>query len=413
MSPHDRREFLVHGASAAAAFALSPELLAKAALPQTKVPIDVAVIGCGRQGRAILGELAKIEGVKVAAVVDVLDSRLKSGQRRVQGAEGYASTKELLEKAKSVSAVFVATPSHTHRDVALECLAAGKHVYVESPLATTLDDTRAIVQAARKSGKVAVCGMYGRSNPIYQLARSFFKSGAIRDTATMRAQYHKKNTWRTPGANPEEEAALNWPLDPKVSLGLVGEYGTQQFDVVHWFLGAYPTSVRGFGSIQLHKDGRAVHDTVLCELTFPGDRRLVYDASLANSFESQYELFCGSMGSIKLAWNAGWMFKEADSPTQGWEVYANRQQFHDEQGITLIADATKLAAQGKLKEGVGLPNPPLYYPLADFLKSVTENAPVVCSVDEGHRAAAVAILAHQALVKGETLAIDDAAFKTE
>ena len=39
------------------------------------------------------------------------------------------------------------------------------------------------------------------------------------------------------------------------------------------------------------------------------------------------------------------------------------QQFHDEQGITLIADATKLAAQGKLKEGIGLPHPELYYGL--------------------------------------------------
>ncbi|MBI5433953.1 MAG: Gfo/Idh/MocA family oxidoreductase [Planctomycetes bacterium] len=413
MSPIDRRDFLVHGASAAAAFALTSELVAAASLPQTKVPIDVALVGCGRQGRAILGELAKIEGVKVVAVVDVLDARLKSGQRRVQGAEGYATIAEMLDKAKSVAAVFVATPSHTHKDVALECLAAGKHVYVESPLATTLDDCRTLVQAARKSGKVCVTGMYGRSNPIYGLARSFFRSGALRDTVTMRAQYHKKSTWRTPGANAEEEAALNWPLDPKVSLGLVGEYGTQQFDVFHWFLGAYPTAVRGFGSIQLHKDGRTVHDTVLCELQFPGERRLIYDATLANSFDSQHELFCGSMGSIKLAWTAGWMFKEADSPTQGWEVYANRQQFHDEQGITLIADATKLAAQGKLKEGVGLPNPPLYYPLADFLKSVTENTPVVCSVEEGLRAAAVAILANQAVTTGQTVAIDEALLKSE
>jgi hypothetical protein len=50
------------------------------------------------------------------------------------------------------------------------------------------------------------------------------------------------------------------------------------------------------------------------------------------------------------------MFKEADAPTQGWEVYANRQQFHNDEGITLIAGATKLAEQGKLKEGVGLPH---------------------------------------------------------
>ncbi|MCE9594559.1 MAG: Gfo/Idh/MocA family oxidoreductase [Planctomycetes bacterium] len=413
MTPVDRRNLLVHGASTAAAFALAPEILRAASLERTNAPIDVAVIGCGRQGRAILGELAKIEGVRVAGVVDVLDSRLKSGQRRVQGAEGFASAKELLDKLKNVSAVFVATPSHTHKDVALECLDAGKAVYCEAPLATTLDDARVLARAARKSGKPFATGMYGRSNPIYGLARSFFRSGSIRDVATLRAQYHKKNSWRTPGSNPDEEAALNWALDPKLSLGLVGEFGAQQFDVFHWFLGAYPTAVRGFGSVQLHKDGRVVPDTVVCELTFPDDRRLLWEATLANSFESQYELFCGSMGAIKLAWTAGWLFKEADAPTQGWEVYANRQQFHDEQGITLIADATKLAAQNKLKEGIGLPNPPLYYALADFLKAVTENGTVACSADEGMRAAAVAILANQAIQLGASVAIDPAVFKSE
>jgi predicted dehydrogenase len=252
--------------------------------------------------------------------------------------------------------------------------------------------------------------MQARSNPIYALARSFLRAGAIRDAISLRAQYHKKTSWRTPGATPEEEAALNWPLDPAVSLGLVGEFGTHQFDVFHWLLDAYPTSVRGTGSLLFHKDGRTTPDTIRCELAFPGDLRLLYSATLANSFEGQYELIHGVMGSIRLAWNAGWMFKEADAATQGWEVYANREQFHDEQGITLIADATKLAAQNKLKEGVGLPNPPLYYALADFVRSVVEGNPIACSADEGLRAAAVAVLADRAIRTGETIAIDPSIF---
>jgi hypothetical protein len=89
-------------------------------------------------------------------------------------------------------------------------------------------------------------------------------------------------------------------------------------------------------------------------------------------------------------------------------VYANRQQFHNEEGITLIADATKLAAQGKLKEGVGLPNDSLYYALESFLRSVDEGTPPVCSADEGMRATVVGILAHQATVTGEEIAIDPA-----
>jgi hypothetical protein len=94
------------------------------------------------------------------------------------------------------------------------------------------------------------------------------------------------------------------------------------------------------------------------------------------------------------------LFKEPDAPTQGWEVYATRQQIFDEEGIVLIANATQLAAQGQLQAGVGLPHPSLYYSLMDFLRSVTENAPVVCSMQDGANATIVGIKANEAVVKG-------------
>ncbi|MCL4209073.1 MAG: hypothetical protein KJZ68_00265, partial [Phycisphaerales bacterium] len=105
-------------------------------------------------------------------------------------------------------------------------------------------------------------------------------------------------------------------------------------------------------------------------------------------------------------------FKEADAPTQGWEVYANRQTFHNEEGITLIADATQLASQGRLKEGVGLPHDSLHYALADFLKCIEEGRTPPTTADEGMRAAAVGILANQAIVTGGEVAIDEARLTT-
>jgi hypothetical protein len=102
------------------------------------------------------------------------------------------------------------------------------------------------------------------------------------------------------------------------------------------------------------------------------------------------------------------MFKEADAPTQGWEVYANRQQYHNDSGITLIADATKLAAQGKLTEGVGLPYTSLYYALADFVKAASEGKAPACSASEAARSTVVGILANQAVKSGSEVAIDPA-----
>jgi len=401
----DRRSFMVTTGASVAALSWLQEYATAAPQPGDG-QVNVAVIGVGRQGRAILGQLQQLESARVVAICDSDERRLSSGQRRIADATPYANVASLLEQETALDAVIVATPTHTHREVAEVCLQAGKHVYCEAPLASTSDDCVALATAARESGAIFQVGFQARSNPIYKLARTFLRSDAVRNVVSLRGQYFKKTSWRSPSNDPQRDKLLNWRLDPAVTLGLEGEFGTHQFDVFNWYLNKYPTSVRCNGSLRLHDDGRSVPDTVHCELAYPDGVSLSYQASLASSFESQYEVFYGSNATLKLAWTAGWMFKEADAPTQGWEVYANRQQFHNDEGITLIADATKLAAQGKLKEGVGLPHPPLYYALADFLTSLIQGKPVICSVEEGMRTTMVGIAAHRALVEGTSVDIN-------
>ncbi len=408
MSELDRRTFLKRSAGALSAMAILPELAWAA--DAVRGGISVGIVGMGRQGRAIAGELQKIEGVRITAVCDVDEGRLRSGARRVAGAATYGTHWEMLDQAE-LSAVFVATPTHLHRQVVEDALDAGKHVYCEAPLAATVEEAQAIAAAARAAKTVCVPGLLARSNPIYQLARSFFLSDAGRELAALRAQHHEKSTWRTPASDPAREKALNWRLDPEVSIGLPGELGTHQFEVFHYFRDRYPTWVQGWGGVHVHRDGREVADTAACVLGYDDEIILQYGATLVNSYEGAYEVFAGSYAAIKLAWTHGWMFKEPDAPLQGWEVYANRQQFHNDEGITLIADATKLAAQGQLQAGVGLPHPPLYYGVADFLKSVTEDAAPVTSIDEGMRATIVGIAANEALTSGQRVEIDPATLK--
>jgi len=407
----DRRSFVTHAAGTIAAMSLIPEALPKP-VRRRGAPLPVALIGIGRQGRmAIMPELAKLDAVRLAAVCDDDPSRLAAGVSRAGGAEGFASHTELLEKAKDVKAVIIATPTHFHKQIAIDCLAAGKHVYCEAPIASTIEDCRAMSAAAAGAKTVFASGLEGRSDPVYILSRSFYRTGVLREIVSLRAQCNEKTSWRTPAPDPSRERARNWKLDKDVSIGLAGELGTIQYDVFHWFRGEYPVSVTGAGSIRLWKDGREVADTVSCAFTFADGVRLEYNATLANSFQGRHEIFHGSDAAIKLAWTAGWMFKEADSPTQGWEVYANRTQIYNQEGITLIADATKLASQGKLKEGIGIPNPPVYYALNDFFASVLEGKPPVASADEGMRASIIGILANKAVASGGTVAIDPALLK--
>src|SRR5262249_25843182 len=139
-----------------------------------------------------------------------------------------------------------------------------------------------------------------------------------------RAQWHKKQSWRATSPNPEREKALNWRIDKATSLGLAGELGCPQLDQAAWVFHARPISITGFSNIAFWKDGRDVPDTVQAMVEFPGGVYLSYDATLANSFDSDYEMFYGSDAAIMLRGSKAWMFKEVDSPLLGWEVYAKK-----------------------------------------------------------------------------------------
>lgn len=405
-----RRDFLAHAAGAVTAVALMPEWLPAAPVIRGQA-LRVALVGAGRQGRAIVAELGKLESVAVAALCDSDAARLEQGLRRTPGAAGFADHRTLLEKASEFDAVIIATPTHTHKSIAIDALAAGKHVYCEAPLAHTIDDARDIARAARASKQVFFAGLDARSNPVYQLARGFFRTDAVRDTVSLHAQWHQKNSWRVPASDPAREKALNWRLDKDLSAGLPGELGTVQIDVFNWYTDRLPSRVVGFGSVRFHQDGRQIADSTSCTFAYPDGLTLTLESTLANSYQGRFELLHGSNAAIRLAQTHGWMFKEADAPTQGWEVYANRQQFHNDEGITLIAGATKLAEQGKLKEGVGLPDQPLYYALADFVRAVAEGKPPTTTAADGFRATALGLLAQQAVVTGNTIDIDPALFK--
>ncbi|MBY0308612.1 MAG: hypothetical protein K2Q09_07715, partial [Phycisphaerales bacterium] len=256
-------------------------------------------------------------------------------------------------------------------------------------------------------------GRQGRANPVYQLARSFFKTDAFKDMIAMRQQFASKTSWRFSAPDADREKRMNWRLDKGVTTGMLGEIGSHQLDVAHWYRGQLPVSVRATGGVRFWQDGREVADTVLAAFTYEDGAVLTWFGTLASSFLGKEEIFVGSSSTIKLGWTHGWMFKESDAPTQGWEVYANKQQFHNDVGITLIAGATKLAEQGKLKDGVGLPNTSLYYSLESFIKAAAGQGKVACTAADAARTTIVALTANQALLSGGEAKIDAAALKVE
>jgi predicted dehydrogenase len=410
---NDRRSFLQQSSGLAAALAFVPDAFAASRPTAARglAPIQVGVIGIGKRGREILGELGALPEVEVKALVDAAAVALRRGGRLAGGAQAYERLDDALEKESGIGAWIVATPTPTHRAIAEQLIAAGKHVYCEAPLAGSIEDAKALVLAARGARTIFQVGHTARTNPVYDLARSFYRSGSVKDLIGGRLQHHEKNSLRLPPREGADDRSVNWRLYRDSSLGLVGELGSHQLDAFLWFTERLPLAVSGTGSIALHADGREMPDTELCIFELEKGLRLVFDGTLANSYEAAYEQFSGTMGTIKMAQRFGWLFKEADAEVQGWEVYASRQRFHDEEGITLIADATKLASQGKLKEGIGLPHPPLRYALESFLAAIREGKAPACDALHGYVATVLAAKAAEAIRSGARVEIPAALYQ--
>src|SRR4051794_36960033 len=95
-------------------------------------PVNCAVIGCGIQGREIINTLMRLPNAPVVAVCDTYEAFLRRGKEAAPNAVSETDYKKLLAQ-KDVQAVFVATPTHQHKDIVIEALNAGKHVYCEAP----------------------------------------------------------------------------------------------------------------------------------------------------------------------------------------------------------------------------------------------------------------------------------------
>jgi len=394
--------------------------------------VKVAVIGLGAWGRDIVNTLMRLPQAEVVALCDNYPAFLKRGGALAPAATAVPDYQTILQN-KDIKAVVVATPTHLHKQIVLDALKAGKHVYCEAPLAHTVEDARAIAAAAKAAPQVVFqAGYQLRSDPQRHFLLPFIRSGALGQNVMARAQWHKKTSWRATSPNPEREKAMNWRLDKELTTGLVGEIGSHSIDQAMWYLNARPVAVTGFGNVLFWKDGREVADSVQALIEFPGGVTMLYDATLANSFDSNYEMIYGSDSAVMMRESKAWLFKEVDSPLLGWEVYARKESFGSETGIALVAGASKSVKSDQPVEVLPFTNTPLFYALGNFLRSASDVS--IASDDfiasfgsddadslrehlaktprrpgatwlEGYQATLIGIKAHEAIATGKKVAV--------
>jgi predicted dehydrogenase len=145
--------------------------------------LNIGVIGCNGMGWSNTNSLLKMDDVDLIAICDV-DSNVV--QRRVTDyaklrkntPNTYTDFRELLNNPE-IDAVVIGTPDHWHCKIMVDAVNAGKHVYVEKPVANTIEEANLMVAAAEKTGKIVQAGQWQRSGPHYQKAIEIVRSGVL------------------------------------------------------------------------------------------------------------------------------------------------------------------------------------------------------------------------------------------
>ena len=235
--------------------------------------VNIALIGSGDMGKSDLNSFLRLPEIDCLAVADVDEERLKQGiqaatDRRGKSPQGYKDFRLILDR-KDIDAVIVATPDHWHALATIYACQSGKDVYVEKPLATTIEEGRAMVRAARKHKRVVQVGTQQRSASHFSDAVEFVQSGELGKIRMVRAWTYLD--WKGDIGYPPDEAppphvdydlwlgpARKRPFNPKrfhhnfrwfwdYSGGLATDWGAHMVDVVMWAMKEDPVGAMAIG----------------------------------------------------------------------------------------------------------------------------------------------------------------------
>jgi len=243
--------------------------------------LKLGVIGAGGQGVRDWSEMVDCGNVKVVAMCDT-DSTMLDNAKKWHIEKGlaadfntYADYRKMLESEKSLDAVVVATPDHTHAPAAIQAMRRGCHVYVEKPLVRTIWEARYFKDVAKKSGVVTQMGNHGSARDGTRRGIEILRSGLLGNVTevhvwTNRPEISPGNKWgwKQPLKRPEGAD----PIPPELSWDLwLGTSPARPFKqgVYHRIMwrAFYDFGTGAFGDMACHTMNLAFRGLELGEVT--------------------------------------------------------------------------------------------------------------------------------------------------
>lgn len=186
--------------------------------------LSVGVIGLGRMGQIYARHLAQFSKVELGCVSDVLADRAEALAEELGARAWTADYRELLDD-KAIEAVFVTSPTGTHRQVVIDAAEAGKAIFCEKPIALTLEDTDQMIATLAKTGAMFQAGFMRRFDSGYLAAKQQIEAGVIGKPVTF------KSIGRDPFCPDLNYARAD------VSGGLILDMAIHDFDLGRWLMG--------------------------------------------------------------------------------------------------------------------------------------------------------------------------------
>ncbi|HWK05019.1 MAG TPA: Gfo/Idh/MocA family oxidoreductase [Puia sp.] len=283
----------------------------------------------------------------IIAVSDIWKKRREEGKDFLAAKFGHSIqacvNNDELYAIKEVDAVMISTADFQHAYHTVEAVKAGRDTYTEKPLAETMEDNRAVLQAVKQSGKIVQIGSQRRSGDTYKAAADFIKEGKFGPIVMVELTWNvnQPGRWRRPAlvSQMREEDTdwkrflINRPYEPfdarkhlefrlfwPYSSGIPGQWMSHQIDTVHWFSGLpHPRSVSANGGIYAWKDGRKNADTLTA----------VFDYGPLDDLSTGFQVLFTS--------------RQTNSEGETKEIYFSN-------GGTLNLDTNKISPAGGLKE---------------------------------------------------------------
>ncbi len=166
--------------------------------------VNVAVIGCGLWGKNLVRNFSNLQSL--VAVCDTNQDRLKFIAKEYRDIKIYATLEEVLADYE-VNAVAIATPSATHYDIAMRCMNAGKHVYVEKPIATSSKEALELNEEAESRELVIMVGHLLLYHPAVNRLKSLIAEGYLGQICHIQSDRLNNN----PSKN---DLSVMWDLAP-------------------------------------------------------------------------------------------------------------------------------------------------------------------------------------------------------